>query len=65
MDREILAEIFVLGETANIEFERCGQYPRKDTFETVCSLADTLHEREGMSHGVRLQEGMQGALSAF
>ena len=45
VDREILAEIFALGETANIEFERCGQYPRKDTFETVCSLVDTLHER--------------------
>ena len=42
MDHETLTEILIMGETANVEFKRCGQQPEKDTFETVCSFANTF-----------------------
>ncbi|WP_165171110.1 helix-turn-helix domain-containing protein [Adlercreutzia sp. ZJ242] len=42
MKRETLSEILAVGETTNIEFKRCGQQPEKDTFETVCSFANTF-----------------------
>jgi ATP-dependent DNA helicase RecG len=42
MEHETLAEILAIGETTNVEFKRCGQQPERDTFETVCSFANTF-----------------------
>ena len=42
MEHETLTEILAIGETTNVEFKRCGQQPEKDTFETVCSFANTF-----------------------
>ena len=42
MKHEALSDILSIGETANVEFKRCGQQPEKDTFESVCSFANTF-----------------------
>lgn len=42
MNNETLSEVLSIGETANIEFKRCGQQPEKDTFESICSFANTF-----------------------
>lgn len=42
MDHQALAETLAIGETASVEFKRCGQQPERDTFESVCSFANTF-----------------------
>ncbi len=42
MESEALSEILAIGETADVEFKRCGQQPERDTFESVCSFANTF-----------------------
>ncbi|WP_314009715.1 RNA-binding domain-containing protein [Cryptobacterium curtum] len=42
MNHESLSEILAMGETASVEFKRCGQQPERDTFESVCSFANTF-----------------------
>lgn len=42
MDTRQLAETIELGENVNTEFKRCGSKPERDTFETVCSFANTF-----------------------
>jgi len=42
MNHETLSEFLSMGETANVEFKRCGQQPERDTFESVCSFANTF-----------------------
>jgi len=42
MNPEAFSEVLAIGETVNVEFKRCGQQPERDTFESVCSLANTF-----------------------
>lgn len=42
MNPESLSEILAIGETASVEFKRCGRQPERDTFESVCSFANTF-----------------------
>ncbi|MBR3225449.1 MAG: putative DNA binding domain-containing protein [Atopobiaceae bacterium] len=42
MDSKALREVLEMGETAGVEFKRCGQQPEADTFETVCSFANSF-----------------------
>lgn len=40
MESQTLLETIARGETATIEFKRCGAQPGEDTFQTVCSFAN-------------------------
>lgn len=42
MDAKQLTETLDLGENVSTEFKRCGSKPERDTFETVCSFANTF-----------------------
>ena len=42
MKHEAFSEILAIGETVDVEFKRCGQQPERDTFESVCSFANTF-----------------------
>ncbi|HAM14999.1 MAG TPA: AAA family ATPase, partial [Eggerthellaceae bacterium] len=39
---QTLLETIARGESASIEFKRCGVQPEEDTFQTVCSFANHL-----------------------
>ena len=39
MDKWLLSQLHQ-GEGLGIEFKRCGSFPEKDTFETICSFAN-------------------------
>lgn len=40
MELQTFLETVARGETASIEFKRCGARPEEDTFQTVCSFAN-------------------------
>lgn len=42
MEYQTLLETIARGESASIEFKRCGVQPEEDTFQTVCSFANHL-----------------------
>ena len=42
MKPETFSEVLAIGETVDVEFKRCGQQPARDTFESVCSFANTF-----------------------
>ena len=42
MDEQKLVEIISRGETDRIEFKRCGNQPEPDTYETLCSFANSF-----------------------
>jgi ATP-dependent DNA helicase RecG len=42
MEAELLLETIAQGESASVEFKRCGAQPEQDTFETVCAFANHM-----------------------
>ena len=40
MEAELLLETIAQGESASVEFKRCGAQPEQDTFETICAFAN-------------------------
>lgn len=42
MEPQTLLETVTRGETATVEFKRCGSQPAEDTFQTVCSFANHM-----------------------
>lgn len=40
MNTSSFAEILKTGEGISVEFKRCGDLPKSDTFETICSFAN-------------------------
>lgn len=44
MEAELLLETIAQGESASVEFKRCGAQPEQDTFETICAFANHVGE---------------------
>ena len=42
MEAELLLETIAQGESASVEFKRCGAQPEQDTFETICAFANHM-----------------------
>lgn len=42
MEAKLLLETIAQGESASVEFKRCGAQPEQDTFETVCAFANHM-----------------------
>ena len=42
MDEAELRSDLATGETPSIEFKRCGSSVGRDTFETICSFANSF-----------------------
>ena len=42
MESQALLDTIARGETATVEFKRCGAQPAEDTFQTVCSFANHM-----------------------
>ncbi|RNL39784.1 helix-turn-helix domain-containing protein [Paraeggerthella hongkongensis] len=42
MEAELLLETIAQGESASVEFKRCGARPEQDTFETICAFANHM-----------------------
>ena len=42
MDEAELRSDLATGETPSIEFKRCGNSVGRDTFETICSFANSF-----------------------
>lgn len=42
MEAKLLSETIAQGESASVEFKRCGAQPEQDTFETICAFANHM-----------------------
>ncbi|GEM_PF-860796 len=42
MEAELLSETIAQGESASVEFKRCGAQPGQDTFEAICAFANHM-----------------------
>ena len=42
MEAKLLSETIAQGESASVEFKRCGAQPGQDTFETICAFANHI-----------------------
>lgn len=42
MEAELLLGTIAQGESASVEFKRCGARPEQDTFETICAFANHM-----------------------
>lgn len=45
MDRKAINSILKIGETAAVEFKRCGNGIESDVYETVCSFLNHFGRR--------------------